>query len=65
MSMPGASGEARDAGRAQDADGPLLQAYPSIMEVAGKWRTINLIFQTLILLVTQDPAKQIKYSDIQ
>lgn len=43
----------------------LLQAYLSPREAAGKWKTITLIFKTLIRLVTQDPAKLIKYSDLQ
>lgn len=65
MSMPGPPGrpEMQEERRMQMRS--LLQAYPSPREAAGKWRTITLIFKTLIRLVTPDPAKLIKYSDLQ
>lgn len=65
MSMPGPHGrpEMQEVCRMQTRS--LLQAYLSPREAAGKWKTITLIFKTLIRLVTQDPAKLIKYSDLQ
>lgn len=65
MSRPGPPGRPDTQEECRMQMRPLLQVYPSTREAAGRWRTINFILKTLILLVTQDPAKLIKYSDLQ